>query len=173
VCRRTVGRGPKSVVSGYQAWGTVHTGSEGSELSVRETQVLAIVARGMSNREAAGVLRLSEATIKRHLANVYARIGVHSRSKAVAKGLAEGWIILEEIASAGAPATAGGKRYRCVVEGCGCEVIVLRHSRDASSWSPPSCHGRTMVSSQEEWITLQEPTDDPNGAEGGTEGGGG
>jgi hypothetical protein len=90
----------------------------------------------MSNREAAGVLRLSEATIKRHLANVYARIGVHSRSKAVAKGLAEGWIILEEIASAGAPATAGGKRYRCVVEGCGCEVIVLRHSRDAASWSP-------------------------------------
>ena len=93
---------------------------------MRETQVLALVARGMSNREAAGVLILSEATIKRHLANVYARTGVHSRSKAVAKGLAEGRIILEDIASAGAPATAGGKRYRCVVEGCGCEVIVMR-----------------------------------------------
>jgi hypothetical protein len=53
----------KGVVSGYQAWGALHTGSEGSGLSVRETQVLgetqvlALVARGMSNRKAAGVLR--------------------------------------------------------------------------------------------------------------------
>ena len=36
-----------------------------------------------------------------------------------------------------------------------------------------SCHGRTMASSQEEWITLQDPTDDPDGAEDGIEGGGG
>jgi hypothetical protein len=44
-------------------------------------------------------LRLSEATVKRHLANVYAKMAVGSRSAAVRVALAEQWIGLSEITS--------------------------------------------------------------------------
>ncbi len=65
-------------------------GSKG-ELSAREMEILLLVARGLSNREVASSLALSEATVKRHLANVYSRIGVHSRGEAVRKALPRRW----------------------------------------------------------------------------------
>ena len=54
------------------------------ELSVRELEVVAAIADGISNREAAGRLQISERTVARHLANVYAKTGVSSRTAAVA-----------------------------------------------------------------------------------------
>jgi ATP/maltotriose-dependent transcriptional regulator MalT len=45
--------------------------AEGDGLSGRELQVLLMVARGMSNHQIAVSLHLSEANIKRHLANIY------------------------------------------------------------------------------------------------------
>jgi pimeloyl-ACP methyl ester carboxylesterase/DNA-binding CsgD family transcriptional regulator len=51
-------------------------------LSSRETQILALVARGKHNREIASELGLSNATIERHIANLYAKIGVHTRAEA-------------------------------------------------------------------------------------------
>ena len=63
-----------------------------SELSQRETQILRLVARGTSNKEAAKTLHLSETTVKRHLSNVYAKLGVHTRGEAVSKAVSEGWI---------------------------------------------------------------------------------
>ncbi|HKH75702.1 MAG TPA: response regulator transcription factor [Rubrobacteraceae bacterium] len=62
------------------------------ELSSRELEVLLLVARGLSNRQVAQALHLSEATVKRHLANIYPRIGVSSRGEATRKALSEGWI---------------------------------------------------------------------------------
>jgi two-component system, chemotaxis family, CheB/CheR fusion protein len=53
--------------------------AEADGLSERELEVLLMVARGMSNHQIAVSLHLSEATIKRHLANIYPRIGVSSR----------------------------------------------------------------------------------------------
>ena len=50
---------------------------------------MVLIARGFSNRQIATELRLSEATVKRHLANVYQKIGVHSRSEAVRTTLME------------------------------------------------------------------------------------
>ena len=61
-------------------------------LSERELEVLLMVARGMSNHQIAISLHLSEATIKRHLANIYPRIGVSSRGEAVRKALSKKWI---------------------------------------------------------------------------------
>ena len=69
-------------------------------LSERETEILVLAARGLSNRLIAQELNLSEATIKRHLANVYRRIGVGSRSEAVRMALMEQWIGIGEITSA-------------------------------------------------------------------------
>ena len=65
---------------------------EADGLSERELEVLLMVARGMSNHQIAVSLHLSEATIKRHLANIYPRIGVTSRGEAVRKALSKKWI---------------------------------------------------------------------------------
>ena len=68
-------------------------------LSERETEIVVLAARGLSNHQIARELHLSEATVKRHLANVYAKIGVGSRSEAVRKALVEQWIGIYEITS--------------------------------------------------------------------------
>ena len=49
-------------------------------LSERETEILVLVARGFTNQQIAHDLHLSEATVKRHLANVYPKLKVGSRS---------------------------------------------------------------------------------------------
>ena len=69
-------------------------------LSERETEVMILAARGLSNRLIGEELHLSEATIKRHLANVYEKIGVRSRTEAVRVALMEQWIGIHEITSA-------------------------------------------------------------------------
>lgn len=53
-------------------------------LTAREAEVLGQVAGGASNRDAALALSVSEATIRRHLANVYGKLGVGSRTAAAA-----------------------------------------------------------------------------------------
>jgi two-component system nitrate/nitrite response regulator NarL len=68
-------------------------------LSERESEIVVLAARGLSNHQIATELGLSEATVKRHLANVYAKIGVRSRSEAVRTALTEQWIGLEELTS--------------------------------------------------------------------------
>ncbi|MFC4104561.1 response regulator [Micromonospora zhanjiangensis] len=59
-------------------------------LSQRELEVLALVARGSSNREAARHLFISEATVKTHLLHVYAKLGVNDRAAAVATAFERG-----------------------------------------------------------------------------------
>jgi DNA-binding NarL/FixJ family response regulator len=66
-------------------------------ISGRELEVLLMVARGMSNQQIAISLHLSEATIKRHLANIYPRIGVSSRGEAVRMALSKEWISPRDI----------------------------------------------------------------------------
>ena len=58
--------------------------SRPSGLTDRELQVLRLVAQGCTNREVADALVLSEHTVRRHLQNVFARLGVSSRAAAVA-----------------------------------------------------------------------------------------
>jgi NarL family two-component system response regulator YdfI len=55
-----------------------------TELSPRETEVLAAVARGERNKEIAYHLGISERTVKAHLTSVYNKLGVDSRAAAVA-----------------------------------------------------------------------------------------
>jgi DNA-binding NarL/FixJ family response regulator len=66
-------------------------------LSERETEVLVLAARGLSNDQIASHLHLAPSTVKRHLANIYQKIGVRSRSEAVRMALMEQWIGLSEI----------------------------------------------------------------------------
>jgi DNA-binding NarL/FixJ family response regulator len=60
------------------------------ELSSREREVLALVARGRSNREIARALFVSEATVKTHLGHTYDKLGVNDRAAAVAAGYERG-----------------------------------------------------------------------------------
>jgi DNA-binding NarL/FixJ family response regulator len=53
-------------------------------LTVREVEVLRLVAVGLSNREVGERLVVSEHTVHRHMANIYARLGVSTRAAAVA-----------------------------------------------------------------------------------------
>jgi DNA-binding NarL/FixJ family response regulator len=69
-------------------------------LSERETEVVVLAARGLPNARIAEELGISEATVKRHLANVYQKIGVRSRSEAVRMALMEQWIGIGEITRA-------------------------------------------------------------------------
>jgi DNA-binding NarL/FixJ family response regulator len=63
---------------------------EESLLSPRELEVLALVADGATNRAAGDRLHLSEATVKTHLLNIYAKLGVGDRAAAVAEGFRRG-----------------------------------------------------------------------------------
>lgn len=65
---------------------------DGGGISRREQEILLLAARGLSNRQIAGALHISEGTVKRHLANIYQKMGVGSRSEATKKALSEGWI---------------------------------------------------------------------------------
>jgi DNA-binding NarL/FixJ family response regulator len=64
-------------------------------LSQRELEVLELIARGSTNREAAKQLFISEATVKTHLLHVYAKLGVNDRAAAVATAFSRGYLTAE------------------------------------------------------------------------------
>jgi DNA-binding NarL/FixJ family response regulator len=66
-------------------------------ISARELEVLVLVSRGLSNAEIASRLYISEATVKRHLANAYPKMVVSSRGEAVRRAMSEGWITEEDV----------------------------------------------------------------------------
>ena len=61
-----------------------------SALSTREVQILKLVADGMTNREIAESLFLSRYTVECHIKNIYRKLAVPSRTKAVSEARARG-----------------------------------------------------------------------------------
>jgi DNA-binding NarL/FixJ family response regulator len=68
--------------------------------SSREMEILLLAARGMSNRQIASRLEISESTVKRHLANLYPKMEVSSRGEAVRIALENEWFTIREIEAA-------------------------------------------------------------------------
>ncbi len=66
-------------------------------LSQRELEVLKWAAKGMSNKDVAEELCLSVRTIQSHLAHIFDKLQVGSRTEAILHGLKEGWFSLEDI----------------------------------------------------------------------------
>ena len=56
-------------------------------LTAREAELLTLLAEGLTNRELGRRLHISEATVKTHLAHIYAKLGVDSRAAAVSIAL--------------------------------------------------------------------------------------
>jgi PAS domain S-box-containing protein len=65
---------------------------DAAPLTPREREILQHVSVGRSNREIAGVLYLSPATVKIHLERIYAKLDVTNRAEAVARALRDGLI---------------------------------------------------------------------------------
>ena len=53
------------------------------QLTPRQRELLGLVGEGLTNRQIARQLKLSEATVRRHLENIFVRLGVHSRTAAL------------------------------------------------------------------------------------------
>jgi DNA-binding NarL/FixJ family response regulator len=84
--RRTAAQGAGTSTS------TEGDGIAASPLSPRETQVLALVAEGCSNREVGLRLFVGEATVKTHLQHVFEKLGVGDRTRAVTLAMEQGWL---------------------------------------------------------------------------------
>ena len=65
-------------------------------LSERELDVLRLAGQGLTNKAIGLDLGISDRTVQGHLANIYGKLGVASRTEAVTKALKLGWIVLED-----------------------------------------------------------------------------
>ncbi len=63
-----------------------------ARLTNREVEILQIIAKGLSNTEAAEVLGVSRATVRTHLEHIYAKLDVTNRVEAVTEGIRKGLI---------------------------------------------------------------------------------
>ena len=62
------------------------------QLTEREHEVLKLLSSGISNREIATALRLSEGTVRNHLSTIFAKLGVNDRTKAVLSAMQRGLV---------------------------------------------------------------------------------
>jgi DNA-binding NarL/FixJ family response regulator len=79
-------------------WVADHADMNGSTTEVstaltrRETEILRLLAAGMSNREIAAAIGNQEGTIKNHVSNILAKLGVRDRSRAVLRAIQLGYL---------------------------------------------------------------------------------
>ena len=69
----------RRVIEAYAATNLAPAHPEIAELSARETEVLELIARGMSNRQIAAHLFISNATVKTHVSNIIMKLGLRDR----------------------------------------------------------------------------------------------
>lgn len=66
-------------------------------LTDREMEVMRLVTKGLSNKDIADELCLSVRTVQGHLANIFNKLRVSSRTEAVVHALKEGWVTLDDV----------------------------------------------------------------------------
>lgn len=67
------------------------------EMHERELEVLRLAAKGMTNRQIADQLSISERTVQTHFINIFRKLDVGSRTEAVLRSLKEGWLSMEDL----------------------------------------------------------------------------
>jgi DNA-binding CsgD family transcriptional regulator len=73
-------------------------------LTPQEKRVLALLLQGHHKKTAADAMGVSINTVSFHLKNVYCKLGVHSKTEAVVKGLLEGILVPQQVTPQQAPA---------------------------------------------------------------------
>jgi NarL family two-component system response regulator LiaR len=68
-------------------------------LAKRQLEMLKLTAKGLSNKEIAAELAISERTVQTHLGSLYKKLGVGSRTEAVLSALKEGLITIDDLPS--------------------------------------------------------------------------
>jgi DNA-binding CsgD family transcriptional regulator len=63
---------------------------KGPPLSAREIEVLQLIAAGRSNKEIAGLLFISEGTVKTHVLSIHEKLGVSGRTESVVMAIKRG-----------------------------------------------------------------------------------
>ena len=66
-------------------------------MTTRETEVLRHLALGLSNRDIAAALSVSEETVKTHVTHVLAKLNVDNRAQAIVQALKRGLVTLDEL----------------------------------------------------------------------------
>jgi DNA-binding NarL/FixJ family response regulator len=72
-------------------------------LSRREMDILQLITRGRSNKEAAQELGISYQTVKNHMTSILRKLAVNDRTQAAIYALRQGWIRLQDIEEEGKP----------------------------------------------------------------------
>ena len=65
-------------------------------LSPREVQILDNIAQGMTNKQVAYALTISEQTVKNHMSSILRKLSVNDRTQAVVYAMRQGWIRMPE-----------------------------------------------------------------------------
>jgi DNA-binding NarL/FixJ family response regulator len=82
----------RSLLRQFQVQAPPGKEEEMPSLTPREVEILQIIAKGLSNAEAAKVLKISRATIRTHLEHIYAKMAVSNRVEAITEGIRQGLI---------------------------------------------------------------------------------
>jgi DNA-binding NarL/FixJ family response regulator len=65
-------------------------------LSPREVEILDNIAQGMTNKQVAYALTISEQTVKNHMSSILRKLSVNDRTQAVVYAMRQGWIRMPE-----------------------------------------------------------------------------
>ncbi|OGS00346.1 MAG: hypothetical protein A2V88_06315 [Elusimicrobia bacterium RBG_16_66_12] len=84
------------LIDGLRNMGSANTEASLVALTKTEIKVLALLGRGMSNKEIAGALACSVKTVKNHLNSMFQKLNVSNRTEAVVKGIDLGLISAEK-----------------------------------------------------------------------------
>ncbi len=103
--QKTAGRDELIAALGRVASGERHLSPEiaarldglrlGPAITLREREILALVAQGRANKEIAAKLGIAEDTVKRHISNVLQKLGVNDRAQATAEAIRRGIVRIE------------------------------------------------------------------------------
>ena len=86
----------RKIVASWMSAGQVPPEPTEPRPSPREMDVLKLVAHGLTNKAIAAQLKISERTVQGHIASLFAKLGVNSRTEAVVRAAQLGWVNLNE-----------------------------------------------------------------------------